>query len=252
MLLGLIRPTAGIARALRARPARGRRAGARRRRRLRRGPALLPVPLGPQEPAPARRLRRRRRSRRASRRCSTSSSCATARRTASAATRTACASGSASPRRCCASRSCCCSTSRRPGSTRPGCATCASSCAGSRDEGITILLSSHLLAEVEELCNRVAIIRSGRIVYEGLLDELLRERAPAATACARPIPSARAPCCSRSGHRRTSQLRRRRAALPRPTRRPSQRCRVALGAGRHRDHRARPARRATSRSSSSA
>jgi len=41
-------------------------------------------------------------------------------------------------------------------------------------EGITILLSSHLLAEVEELCNRVAIIRKGRIVYEGALGELLR------------------------------------------------------------------------------
>jgi ABC-2 type transport system ATP-binding protein len=41
-------------------------------------------------------------------------------------------------------------------------------------EQITILLSSHLLAEVEELCNKVAIIRSGRIVYEGRLDELLR------------------------------------------------------------------------------
>ena len=40
-------------------------------------------------------------------------------------------------------------------------------------EGITILLSSHILAEVEELCNRVAIIRSGRIIYEGRLDELL-------------------------------------------------------------------------------
>ena len=40
-------------------------------------------------------------------------------------------------------------------------------------EGITILLSSHVLAEVEELCNRVAIIRKGRIIYEGRLDELL-------------------------------------------------------------------------------
>ena len=40
-------------------------------------------------------------------------------------------------------------------------------------EGITVLLSSHLLAEVEELCNRVAIIRKGRIVYEGGLDALL-------------------------------------------------------------------------------
>jgi ABC-2 type transport system ATP-binding protein len=40
-------------------------------------------------------------------------------------------------------------------------------------EGITVLLSSHLLGEVEELCNRVAIIRKGRIVYEGQLQELL-------------------------------------------------------------------------------
>jgi ABC-2 type transport system ATP-binding protein len=40
-------------------------------------------------------------------------------------------------------------------------------------EGITILLSSHVLAEVEELCNRVAIIRKGAIIYEGRLDELL-------------------------------------------------------------------------------
>jgi len=39
--------------------------------------------------------------------------------------------------------------------------------------GITILLSSHILAEVEELCNRVAIIRRGSIIYEGRLDELL-------------------------------------------------------------------------------
>jgi len=40
-------------------------------------------------------------------------------------------------------------------------------------EGITVLLSSHLLTEVEELCNRVAIIRKGRIVYEGRLHDLL-------------------------------------------------------------------------------
>ena len=40
-------------------------------------------------------------------------------------------------------------------------------------EGITVLLSSHLLGEVEELCNRVAIIRRGRIIYEGSLGDLL-------------------------------------------------------------------------------
>jgi ABC-2 type transport system ATP-binding protein len=39
-------------------------------------------------------------------------------------------------------------------------------------EGITVLLSSHLLAEVEEICNRVAIIRRGEIAYEGTLADL--------------------------------------------------------------------------------
>jgi ABC-2 type transport system ATP-binding protein len=42
------------------------------------------------------------------------------------------------------------------------------------DQGITVVLSSHLLAEVEELCNRVAIVRSGRIVYEGAISDLKR------------------------------------------------------------------------------
>jgi ABC-2 type transport system ATP-binding protein len=42
-------------------------------------------------------------------------------------------------------------------------------------ERITIMLSSHLLNEVEELCNRVAIIRKGRIVYQGALRDLLAD-----------------------------------------------------------------------------
>lgn len=45
-------------------------------------------------------------------------------------------------------------------------------------EGITVLLSSHQLAEVEEVCNRVAIIRTGHILYEGALDGLLRASRP--------------------------------------------------------------------------
>jgi ABC-2 type transport system ATP-binding protein len=40
--------------------------------------------------------------------------------------------------------------------------------------GITIVLSSHLLAEVEELCNRVAIIQLGKIAYEGEISALKR------------------------------------------------------------------------------
>jgi ABC-2 type transport system ATP-binding protein len=41
-------------------------------------------------------------------------------------------------------------------------------------EGITIMLSSHLLAEVEEVCNRVAIVQRGKIVYEGEIAALKR------------------------------------------------------------------------------
>ncbi len=39
-------------------------------------------------------------------------------------------------------------------------------------EGRTVLLSSHILAEVEKLCDRVTIIRQGRAVQTGTLDEL--------------------------------------------------------------------------------
>jgi ABC-2 type transport system ATP-binding protein len=39
-------------------------------------------------------------------------------------------------------------------------------------QGRTVLLSSHILAEVEQLCDRVSIIRSGRTVQTGTLAEL--------------------------------------------------------------------------------
>ncbi|MGW2935960.1 ABC transporter ATP-binding protein [Streptomyces sp. NPDC001156] len=41
-----------------------------------------------------------------------------------------------------------------------------------RKRGRTILLSSHILSEVEELCDRVSIIRKGRTVESGSLAEL--------------------------------------------------------------------------------
>ena len=41
-----------------------------------------------------------------------------------------------------------------------------------RDAGRTVLLSSHILAEAEALCDRVSIIRLGRTVQTGSLDEL--------------------------------------------------------------------------------
>jgi ABC-2 type transport system ATP-binding protein len=41
-----------------------------------------------------------------------------------------------------------------------------------KDEGHAVLLSSHILAEVERLCDRVSIIRSGQTVESGTLAEL--------------------------------------------------------------------------------
>jgi ABC-2 type transport system ATP-binding protein len=42
-------------------------------------------------------------------------------------------------------------------------------------DGITVLLSSHQLPEVQELCDRVAIVDAGRVVYEGALADLRRQ-----------------------------------------------------------------------------
>jgi len=41
-----------------------------------------------------------------------------------------------------------------------------------RGEGATVLLSSHILSEVEQLCERVTIVRAGRAVESGSLTEL--------------------------------------------------------------------------------
>ncbi len=41
-----------------------------------------------------------------------------------------------------------------------------------KDQGRTVLLSSHIMSEVEALCDRVSIIRSGRVMETGTLAEL--------------------------------------------------------------------------------
>ena len=46
-----------------------------------------------------------------------------------------------------------------------------------RQRGQTVFLSSHLLGEVEALCDRVGILREGRLVEEGTLEELRHLRA---------------------------------------------------------------------------
>ena len=43
-----------------------------------------------------------------------------------------------------------------------------------KEQGVSVLLNSHLLSEVELVCDRVAILARGRVVAEGRIDELLR------------------------------------------------------------------------------
>ena len=57
-----------------------------------------------------------------------------------------------------------------------------------RAQGRTVLLSSHILAEAEALCDRVSIIRHGRTVQTGSLDELRHlTRTSIAVETARPV-----------------------------------------------------------------
>ena len=46
-----------------------------------------------------------------------------------------------------------------------------------RERGVTVLLSTHLLAEVEEVCTRVMILNRGRVAAEGTVAEVVRHAA---------------------------------------------------------------------------
>ncbi|KAB8161761.1 ATP-binding cassette domain-containing protein [Streptomyces sp. 3MP-14] len=41
-----------------------------------------------------------------------------------------------------------------------------------KENGQTVLLSSHIMAQVEKLCDRVSIVRQGKVVQSGTLDDL--------------------------------------------------------------------------------
>src|SRR6185312_6916459 len=44
--------------------------------------------------------------------------------------------------------------------------------------GRTVLLATHSLAEAEELCGRLVLIKSGRVIADGTVDELRRAIRP--------------------------------------------------------------------------
>ena len=45
---------------------------------------------------------------------------------------------------------------------------------GARERGCTVLVSSHILSEVERTCDHVAVLHEGRVVASGPLDQVVR------------------------------------------------------------------------------
>jgi len=61
------------------------------------------------------------------------------------------------------------------------------------DLGTTILLTSHYMDDIQELCPRVLVIDHGRLHFDGLLDDLVKQAAPhkrVSATFAEPVPHA--------------------------------------------------------------
>jgi ABC-2 type transport system ATP-binding protein len=46
------------------------------------------------------------------------------------------------------------------------------------DDGMTVFVSSHLLAEIQQICENLVVIEAGRLLFQGSVEELLAARAP--------------------------------------------------------------------------
>jgi ABC-type branched-subunit amino acid transport system ATPase component len=44
-----------------------------------------------------------------------------------------------------------------------------------RDEGVTVLVVSHEMAELRRLCSRVSVMHEGKLIAEGSLDEVAND-----------------------------------------------------------------------------
>jgi ABC-2 type transport system ATP-binding protein len=66
-------------------------------------------------------------------------------------------------------------------------------------EGRTVFVSSHLLGEVQLMCDRVAIIARGRLVTEGSVQEVLKLGQPEVMVARVPDPSAAVPILNQAG-----------------------------------------------------
>ena len=144
---------------------------------------------------------------RGSRRCSSSSGCPAPRPSGGCATtRSACASGSASPTRCMGDPSVLILDEPVNGLDPAGIHWMRGLLRTFAARGGTVLLSSHLLHEVEMIADEMVLIGRGRIVAQGTKAELLAGR----TARRRPRERPRTPAlCTRLAAARPSRRRRR-------------------------------------------
>ena len=102
------------------------------------------------------------------------------RRRGSTRTRAACSAGSTWPPAWSTTPRSCSATSRRWASIRSRATTSSSSIERLRDEGRTILYTTHYMEEAQRLCERVAIIDHGAVLALGSPDELIAEHGGAA------------------------------------------------------------------------
>jgi ABC-2 type transport system ATP-binding protein len=59
-----------------------------------------------------------------------------------------------------------------------------------RQDGVTVFLSSHVLAEVESTCDRIGLVRGGRLVTSATIDEIKRSATRRVTVMfCRPVPA---------------------------------------------------------------
>jgi ABC-2 type transport system ATP-binding protein len=75
-----------------------------------------------------------------------------------------------------------------------------------RDQGVTILISSHLLAEVEQIADWIILLNHGEVVYQGWMDALLESRQGALIASAATDDELRIAAAVASSHQYESEL----------------------------------------------
>lgn len=68
-----------------------------------------------------------------------------------------------------------------------------------RQQGITVFLCSHLLEQVQEICDRVGILYQGCLIAEGTVDELTRDHRRTEVTLADPSPELLEKICELAG-----------------------------------------------------